>query len=134
MPRNSSGVGVQPHLKEAAIKEKYSSWCMSSLNRRQARICLRAGLAQTSEDEKTFRGDHLAGAGALMNTRGLMELIALNIGFDLGILSPRIFTMLVIMALITTMLTGPLLTLFGRNVMPTTGIHRLTDYTGSARV
>jgi len=72
--------------------------------------------------------------GALMNTRGLMELIALNVGYDLGILSPRIFTMLVIMALITTMLTGPLLTLFGRNVMPTTGIHRLTDYTGSARV
>ena len=50
--------------------------------------------------------------GALMNTRGLMELIALNIGYDLGILSPRIFTMLVIMALTTTMLTGPLLTLF----------------------
>ncbi|WP_240914699.1 cation:proton antiporter [Roseimicrobium sp. ORNL1] len=52
--------------------------------------------------------------GALMNTRGLMELIALNIGYDLGILSPRIFTMLVIMALVTTMLTGPLLTLFGK--------------------
>lgn len=51
--------------------------------------------------------------GALMNTRGLMELIALNIGYDLGILPPRIFTMLVIMALATTMLTGPLLTLFG---------------------
>lgn len=50
--------------------------------------------------------------GALMNTRGLMELIALNIGYDLGILSPRIFTMLVIMALVTTMLTGPLLSLF----------------------
>ena len=53
--------------------------------------------------------------GALMNTRGLMELIALNIGYDLGILSPRIFTMLVIMALFTTVLTGPLLTLFGRS-------------------
>ncbi|GEP41677.1 cation:proton antiporter [Brevifollis gellanilyticus] len=51
--------------------------------------------------------------GALMNTRGLMELIALNIGYDMGILSPRIFTMLVIMALVTTMLTGPLLSLFG---------------------
>jgi len=48
--------------------------------------------------------------GALMNTRGLMELIALNIGYDLGILSPRIFAMLVIMALVTTALTGPLLT------------------------
>jgi Kef-type K+ transport system membrane component KefB len=51
--------------------------------------------------------------GALMNTRGLMELIALNIGYDLGILSQRIFTMLVIMALTTTILTGPLVTFFG---------------------
>jgi Kef-type K+ transport system membrane component KefB len=51
--------------------------------------------------------------GALMNTRGLMELIALNIGYDLGILSQRIFTMLVIMALVTTVMTGPFLTLFG---------------------
>jgi len=47
--------------------------------------------------------------GALMNTRGLMELVALNIGYDLGILSPAIFTMLVLMALVTTLLTGPLL-------------------------
>ena len=52
--------------------------------------------------------------GALMNTRGLVELIALNIGYDLGILSARIFTMLVIMAVLTTMITGPLLTLFQR--------------------
>ena len=56
--------------------------------------------------------------GALMNTRGLMELIALNIGYDLGILSPRIFTMLVIMALATTAMTGPLLTLFGSRGAP----------------
>lgn len=47
--------------------------------------------------------------GALMNTRGLIELIALNIGYDLGILSPRIFAMLVIMTLVTTCMTGPLL-------------------------
>lgn len=47
--------------------------------------------------------------GALMNTRGLIELIALNIGYDLGILSPRIFAMLVIMTLLTTCMTGPLL-------------------------
>jgi Kef-type K+ transport system membrane component KefB len=52
--------------------------------------------------------------GALMNTRGLMELIALNIGYDMGILSHRIFNMLVIMALVTTVMTGPLVTLFGK--------------------
>jgi Kef-type K+ transport system membrane component KefB len=49
--------------------------------------------------------------GALMNTRGLMELIALNVGYDLGILSPRIFTIMVLMALVTTFATGPLLAL-----------------------
>jgi Kef-type K+ transport system membrane component KefB len=50
--------------------------------------------------------------GALMNTRGLMELIVLNIGLDLGILSPRIFSMMVLMALVTTAMTGPLLSWF----------------------
>jgi Kef-type K+ transport system membrane component KefB len=49
--------------------------------------------------------------GALMNTRGLMELIVLNVGLDLGILSPRIFTMMVLVALVTTAMTGPLLSL-----------------------
>jgi Kef-type K+ transport system membrane component KefB len=49
--------------------------------------------------------------GTLMNTRGLMELIVLNIGFELGILSAEIFAMLVIMALATTLLTGPLIQL-----------------------
>jgi Kef-type K+ transport system membrane component KefB len=47
--------------------------------------------------------------GALMNTRGLMELVVLNIGFDLGILSPQVFAMMVLMALATTFMTGPLL-------------------------
>jgi Kef-type K+ transport system membrane component KefB len=47
--------------------------------------------------------------GALMNTRGLMELIVLNIGYDLGILSASIFAILVLMALATTLMTNPLL-------------------------
>ena len=47
--------------------------------------------------------------GALMNTRGLMELVVLNIGYDLGVLSPEAFTMFVVMALATTLMTGPLL-------------------------
>jgi Kef-type K+ transport system membrane component KefB len=52
--------------------------------------------------------------GALMNSRGLMELIALNVGYELGILSPRIFAMMVLMALVTTLSTGPLLSLADR--------------------
>jgi len=50
--------------------------------------------------------------GALMNTRGLMELVVLNIGYDLGILSPEIFAMMAIMAVLTTVMTGPLLSVF----------------------
>lgn len=47
--------------------------------------------------------------GILMNTRGLVELIVLNIGLSMGVLTPRLFTMLVLMALITTFMAGPLL-------------------------
>lgn len=47
--------------------------------------------------------------GILMNTRGLMELVVLNIGLDLGVISPKLFAMMVIMALVTTFITTPLL-------------------------
>ncbi len=52
--------------------------------------------------------------GALMNTRGLMELVVLNIGYDMGILSPLIFTMMVLMAMITTIMTSPMLSIIDR--------------------
>jgi Kef-type K+ transport system membrane component KefB len=52
-----------------------------------------------------------AAIGALMNTRGLTELIVLNIGLELGVITPVIFTMLVVMALVTTFMAGPLLRL-----------------------
>jgi Kef-type K+ transport system membrane component KefB len=50
-----------------------------------------------------------AALGALMNTRGLMELIVLNIGLDLKVISPSLFAMMVLMAIVTTMTTGPAL-------------------------
>ena len=49
--------------------------------------------------------------GVLMNTRGLIELIVLNVGLQLGILTPTLFAMLVVMAVVTTMMTAPLLSL-----------------------
>jgi Kef-type K+ transport system membrane component KefB len=49
-----------------------------------------------------------------MNTRGLMELIVLNIGYDLGVFSLSMFTIMVLMALISTMMTFPLLDLIAR--------------------
>jgi K+:H+ antiporter len=51
--------------------------------------------------------------GALMNTRGLMELIVLNIGLDLHVISPMLFTMMVLMALVTTIATTPVLNALG---------------------
>ncbi len=50
-----------------------------------------------------------AGLGILMNTRGLMELVILNVGLDIGVLSPNLFSMMVVMALVTTVMTAPLL-------------------------
>jgi Kef-type K+ transport system membrane component KefB len=50
-----------------------------------------------------------AALGVLMNTRGLMELVVLNIGLDIGVLGPELYTMMVIMAIATTFLTTPLL-------------------------
>jgi len=47
--------------------------------------------------------------GTLMNTRALMELIVLNIGYDLKLIPQKVFTMLVIMAVVTTLMAGPLL-------------------------
>jgi len=50
-----------------------------------------------------------AAVGVLLNTRGLVELVILNIGLDLGVLSPALFSMMVLMALVTTLMTTPLL-------------------------
>jgi len=52
--------------------------------------------------------------GALMNTRGLMELVILNVGLDIGVLTPTLYAMMVVMALVTTALTTPLLDLLAR--------------------
>ena len=55
--------------------------------------------------------DSLA-VGSLMNARGLMELIVMKVGLDAGLIGPELFTMLLVMAILTTVITGPLLTLF----------------------
>ena len=80
------------------------------------------GLATLGKFGGTFVASKLSGLnwrdsaalGVLMNTRGLVELIVLNLGLDLKIISPRLFTMLVTMALVTTFATTPLLYLLTR--------------------
>ncbi|HEY0811560.1 MAG TPA: cation:proton antiporter, partial [Longimicrobiales bacterium] len=52
-----------------------------------------------------------AALGVLMNTRGLMELVVLNIGLDIGVIGPELYAMMVVMAVVTTFLTTPLLSL-----------------------
>jgi Kef-type K+ transport system membrane component KefB len=47
--------------------------------------------------------------GYMMNTRGLMELVVINVGFDLGVISPQMYTILVIMAIVSTVITTPAL-------------------------
>jgi Kef-type K+ transport system membrane component KefB len=59
-----------------------------------------------------------ASLGILMNTRGLMELIVLNVGLDLGVLAPTLFAMLVIMAVLTTLATTPILHLLQPRAAP----------------
>ena len=55
--------------------------------------------------------------GSLMNARGMMELIVIKIGLDAGLIGPELFTMLLVMALVTTVMTSPLLTAFaGRSL------------------
>ena len=56
-----------------------------------------------------FSNNDSALLASLMNTRALMELIVLNIGYDMGFIPQKVFTMLVIMAVVTTVMTGPLL-------------------------
>ncbi|MCY0941762.1 cation:proton antiporter [Streptomyces antarcticus] len=56
--------------------------------------------------------------GALMNCRGLTELVVLNVGLELGVIGPELFTMLVLMALVTTAVTSPALTLLRSGKAP----------------
>jgi Kef-type K+ transport system membrane component KefB len=58
-------------------------------------------------------GREAVALGVLMNTRGLMELVILNIGLDLGVLSPALFSIMVLMAFTTTLMTSPLLSALG---------------------
>jgi Kef-type K+ transport system membrane component KefB len=77
-----------------------------------------------------FMGDSWHDAlslGILMNTRGLVELIVLNLGLDLGVLSPTFFAMLVIMALVTTMITSPLFLLLSDKQRSLHGINKETQ-------
>ncbi|MDR2853715.1 MAG: cation:proton antiporter, partial [Prevotellaceae bacterium] len=73
---------------------------------------LGSAIASRYVGRQTWRNSLIV--GTLMNTRGLMELVAINIGYDLGVISAEIFVMLVLMALVTTFMTSPMLSLIER--------------------
>jgi Kef-type K+ transport system membrane component KefB len=75
-----------------------------------------------------------AALGTLMNTRGLVQLIVLNLGADLGLLTPTLFTMLVIMAVVTTFLTAPVLEALRRTDPRTVQTGATLAAAGSARI
>ena len=87
-------------------------------------VALIIGVATAGKFGGTLLGARVSGLswrsaaslGILMNTRGLMELIVLNVGLDLGVISPKLYTMMVLMALATTIATTPVL----RLTMPAT--------------
>jgi Kef-type K+ transport system membrane component KefB len=85
-----------------------SLWFYTSAIIATAVIGKLAGAALTARITGMTWKDSLA-LGILMNTRGLVELVVLNAGLDLGVLSPPLFTMMVIMALVTTFMTTPIL-------------------------
>ncbi|GGW41924.1 hypothetical protein GCM10010503_17740 [Streptomyces lucensis JCM 4490] len=86
-------------------------WCLA--------VVLTATVAKWGSSTLAARGCGLGwedslSIGALMNCRGLTELVVLNIGLDLGVITPTVFTMFVVMALVSTMLTAPALALIAR--------------------
>ena len=107
LPAFFAFTGMRTHL---ALIEGPGEWALCLLIIGVASLGKFGGTALTAR----FAGlawREAASLGVLMNTRGLMELVVLNLGLDLGILSPTVFAMMVVMALVTTVATSPLLQL-----------------------
>jgi len=97
---------------EIGLLSTVSNWLVCALLITVA-TCGKFGGATLAGRASGLRWRQAAALGVLMNTRGLMELIVLNVGLDLGVISPTVFTMLVVMALVTTIATSPVLAYLG---------------------
>lgn len=95
---------------EIGLLDSWDAWKLAGLVIAVAVVGKFAGSALAARFVGQSWKDSLM-VGALMNTRGLMELVVLNIGYDLGVLTPQVFAIMVIMALVTTFMTGPALDL-----------------------
>ena len=75
-----------------------------------------------------------AAIGVLMNTRGLMELVILNVGLEIGVISPALFAIMVVMALVSTVMTTPLLEwIYPPRLVPAEAPVRITSAEATAR-
>jgi Kef-type K+ transport system membrane component KefB len=82
------------------------TWCLGIV---AAASLSKLGSAYVAARRSGFGHEEAAMIGYMMNTRALMELIVINVGFDLGVISAKLFTMLVIMAIFSTVVTTPAL-------------------------
>ena len=70
--------------------------------------------------------------GSLMNARALMELIVMKVGLDIGVIGSEIFTMLMVMAIVTTLMTTPMLIAFTRGTAVSLAATNATSSSGNA--
>ena len=95
---------------QIGLLDRWELWA-TALGIMAVAVVAKWGSAMVAARFVGWRMRDAAAIGALMNTRGLTELIVLNIGLDLGVIGEELFAMLVLMALVTTLMTGPALRL-----------------------
>jgi len=101
--------GIRPLAEELVINVNTVAKAYRELEREGAVYVQRGAGTFVAARLTGMSARDAAGLGVLMNTRGLMQLIVLNVGLDLGVISPALFTMMVLMALATTIATTPVL-------------------------
>ena len=103
-------VGVRTHI---GLLNSFHDWAVCLLVLAVAIIGKWGGTYMASRYVGIEKRDALI-MGSLMNSRGLMEVIIINLGYDLGIFSEKIFAIMMIMAIVTTFMTSPLVSIFMR--------------------
>ena len=103
--------GLRTDLRLLAAGNASWAWCLLIVV--TATVGKLGGTTLAAAASGMSRADALT-IGALMNTRGLMELVVLNIGYELGLLPPEVFAMMVVMTLATTCAAGPLVSRWRR--------------------
>ena len=97
---------MKPHIGITEKKLKGSATILASALSNEMTLYVKTRKSHWNVTGESFKSSLCI--GTLMNARGLMELILLNIGLDRGIITPNLFTVLAIMAIVTTLMTTPI--------------------------